>query len=62
MPMRYLCLATLLLCFSVGHAQDLSGIWTGKLTQAPGGCFPEYNIELQINFYCYRQYAEWKSI
>ena len=50
MPMRYLLLATLLLSFSMGNAQDLSGIWKGKLTQAPGGCFPEYNIELQISF------------
>jgi len=28
--------------------QDLSGIWKGTLTQSPGGCFPEYHIELQI--------------
>src|ERR1700733_7120703 len=31
-------------------SQDLNGIWRGKLTQEPGGCYPEYNIELQINF------------
>lgn len=30
------------------NAQDYSGIWRGKLTQEPGGCFPEYYIELQI--------------
>lgn len=29
-------------------AQDISGIWQGKLTQESGGCFPEYHIELQI--------------
>src|SRR5687767_14475390 len=29
-------------------AQELSGIWKGQLTQGPGGCFPVYNIELQI--------------
>ena len=28
--------------------QDITGIWKGKLTQLPGGCFPEYFIELQI--------------
>lgn len=30
-------------------AQKVSGIWKGKLTQGPGGCFPFYNIELQIH-------------
>lgn len=29
-------------------AQELSGIWKGTLTQGPGGCFPVYHIELQI--------------
>lgn len=29
-------------------AQDINGIWKGKLVMAPGGCFPVYNIELQI--------------
>ena len=28
--------------------QDFTGVWRGKLTQAPGGCYPEYFIELQI--------------
>ena len=32
----------------VSFAQELNGIWKGTLTQAPGGCFPEYHIELQI--------------
>lgn len=36
------CMSTLL------FAQVEQGIWKGKLTQAPGGCFPEYNIELHI--------------
>ena len=40
----------LLLSFFYVPAQDLNGIWRGKLMQEPGGCFPEYNIELQINF------------
>lgn len=30
------------------NAQTISGIWKGRLTQGPGGCFPVYNIELQI--------------
>ena len=29
-------------------AQDLNGIWRGTLTQEPGGCYPVYNLELQI--------------
>lgn len=31
-----------------GFGQVPSGIWKGTMTQAPGGCFPEYNLELQI--------------
>jgi hypothetical protein len=31
-------------------AEDLNGIWKGTLTQAPGGCYPQYSLELQINF------------
>jgi hypothetical protein len=30
-------------------AEDLSGIWKGTLTQGPGGCYPNYFLELQIN-------------
>jgi CRISPR/Cas system-associated endoribonuclease Cas2 len=26
----------------------MGGLWKGTLTQAPGGCFPTYNLELQI--------------
>lgn len=29
-------------------AQELNGIWKGTLTQQAGGCFPVYNIELQV--------------
>ena len=32
------------------RAEDLSGIWKGTLTQGPGGCYPNYFLELQINF------------
>jgi hypothetical protein len=28
--------------------QELNGIWKGTLTQQPGGCFPVYNVELQV--------------
>jgi hypothetical protein len=30
-------------------AEDLNGIWKGSLTQGPGGCYPSYSLELQIN-------------
>ncbi|MBS1665097.1 MAG: hypothetical protein JST68_28890 [Bacteroidetes bacterium] len=30
-------------------ADELNGIWKGTLTQGPGGCFPRYYLELQIN-------------
>jgi len=29
-------------------AQDINGIWKGKLVMAPSGCFPVYNIEMQL--------------
>lgn len=31
------------------QAQELNGVWKGTLTQQPGGCFPVYNVELQVN-------------
>jgi hypothetical protein len=31
------------------YSQQLNGIWKGTLTQQPGGCFPIYNVELQVN-------------
>jgi hypothetical protein len=31
------------------NAQNLNGIWRGKLTQDPGGCYPVYYLELQIS-------------
>ena len=42
-------LGLLALPFS-GQAEDLNGIWKGVLTQGPGGCYPRYFLELQINF------------
>jgi hypothetical protein len=35
-------------CFSLQAQQDINGIWKGKLMMEPGGCFPVYNIELQL--------------
>jgi hypothetical protein len=31
-------------------AEDLNGVWKGTLTQGAGGCYPQYSLELQINF------------
>jgi hypothetical protein len=39
----------LLLLMAGACAQELAGIWKGTLTQAPGGCFPQYHIELQLH-------------
>lgn len=44
----YLILILLFPCFL--FAQDLNGIWKGTLTQAPGGCYPKYFLEIQMNF------------
>ncbi len=30
------------------HGQDINGFWKGRLVMEPGGCFPVYNIELQL--------------
>jgi hypothetical protein len=37
-----------LLWLSPAFSQELNGIWKGTLTQQPGGCFPVYNVELQV--------------
>jgi hypothetical protein len=43
-------LTTILLLIHVfAFSQQLNGIWKGTLTQQPGGCFPVYNVELQVN-------------
>jgi hypothetical protein len=44
-------LLPILICFtflSETNAQDISGIWRGKLVMGVGGCFPVYQIELQL--------------
>jgi hypothetical protein len=42
-------LLSLVFFFFCCQAQDINGIWKGKLVMEPGGCFPVYNIELQLN-------------
>ena len=44
----FLILFNMLPFFSCIYGQEINGIWKGTLTQGPGGCFPVYNIELQI--------------
>ena len=40
---------TALLLFSVfTKAQDLNGIWKGKVVMGTNGCFPVYNVEFQL--------------
>jgi hypothetical protein len=47
--MQRLLLSTILIStFFCAGAQNINGIWKGKLVMEPGGCFPVYNMELQI--------------
>jgi hypothetical protein len=46
--LRQIILSVFLLSALFGKAQDINGIWKGKLIMEPGGCFPVYNIELQL--------------
>jgi len=48
--MRVILLAILLFAAAAGRSEDLNGIWKGTLTQGPGGCYPQYSLELQINY------------
>jgi hypothetical protein len=46
---KFLLLITLLQLLTFdSFSQELNGLWKGTLTQEPGGCFPTYNLELQI--------------
>ncbi|MEI9810140.1 MAG: hypothetical protein WDO16_20985 [Bacteroidota bacterium] len=45
---RILISALFLLASFCATSQNINGIWKGKLVMEPGGCFPVYNIELQI--------------
>ncbi len=38
----------MLVCVLNAPAQDISGYWKGKLMMGAGGCFPVYQIELQL--------------
>jgi len=46
--LRKLLLVTSLFISGLAGAQDINGIWKGRLVMAPGGCFPVYNIEMQM--------------
>jgi hypothetical protein len=47
--MRIIIAISFLLASTVLNAQNLNGIWRGKLTPEAGGCFPVYYLELQIS-------------
>lgn len=49
MNLRSFITAFIFLTHIHSSAQELNGIWKGTLTQQPGGCFPVYNVELQVN-------------
>lgn len=46
---RLLFMTWALLISGFGNAQNLNGYWRGTLTQQAGGCFPVYNVEVQLN-------------
>lgn len=46
--LRQTILLIFIFCSAVAGAQDINGIWKGRLVMAPGGCFPVYNIEMQL--------------
>ncbi len=47
--MRKFLVVLLATCFCSGVlAQDINGTWRGRVVMAPSGCFPVYNIELQL--------------
>ncbi|HVM90150.1 MAG TPA: hypothetical protein VMT76_18320 [Puia sp.] len=43
-------LLLIIVCPGLVFSEDLNGIWKGTLTQEPGGCYPKYFLEIQINF------------
>jgi hypothetical protein len=49
MRKRLYIFALFILLSTFAFSQELNGIWKGTLTQQPGGCFPVYNVELQVN-------------
>lgn len=45
---RQFIISVCLLAGLFASSQDINGVWKGKLIMAPSGCFPVYNIELQL--------------
>jgi hypothetical protein len=45
---RFFLIPVFLLVTAFTKAQDINGIWKGRLVMEPGGCFVVYNIELQL--------------
>ena len=48
MILRNLFFSVLLFSAIAVRAQNIDGIWKGRIVMAPGGCFPVYNIEMQL--------------
>ncbi|HUM97753.1 MAG TPA: hypothetical protein PK275_07835 [Chitinophagaceae bacterium] len=48
MKLRTIHLSILLVFATIVQAQNINGIWKGTVVMAPGGCFPVYNIEMQL--------------
>ena len=48
MKISFLFVLSFSLITNNSFSQELNGLWKGTLTQEPGGCFPTYNLELQI--------------
>lgn len=48
MILRNTILSVLLFAVLSVQAQNIDGIWKGRIVMAPGGCFPVYNIEMQL--------------
>ena len=46
--LRQIILFTVLFVSVLAQAQDINGVWKGKLVMEPGGCMPVYNIEFQL--------------
>lgn len=49
MKIRLLIYTSLILSSTFSYSQNLSGFWKGTLTFQSNSCFPENNLELQIN-------------
>jgi hypothetical protein len=45
---RIITFLVLLFLYYYSTAQEINGFWKGQLVMEPGGCFPVYNIEFQL--------------